>query len=43
MFELTVGYIIGMISGYIVFRSSVVQAHKELIEYLDSYREEFLG
>lgn len=40
MLELSVGYIIGMITGYIVFRSSVEQAHVELKKYLDRYREE---
>lgn len=37
---MAVGYVIGMITGYIVFRSSVVQAHADLKKYLDGYKED---
>lgn len=42
MFELSVGYVIGMVTGYIIFKSSVKQAHDDLKDYLDEWREQEL-
>lgn len=43
MFEMAVGYVIGMLTGYLIFRSSVVQAHKELKDYIDELVRDFYG
>ena len=41
MFELAIGYVIGMLTGYLIFRSSVVEAHRELKDYVDKLVEDF--
>jgi len=41
MFELAFGYVIGMLTGYLIFRSSVVEAHKELKDYVDKLVKDF--
>lgn len=39
MFEMSAGYVIGMLTGYLIFRRSAVEVNRELKGYL----EELIG
>lgn len=43
MFELATGYVIGMITGYLIFRRSVIETNADLKEYIKGLIDNIYG
>lgn len=43
MLELATGYVIGMVTGYLIFRRSVVETNRDLKNYLEKLVEGIYG
>lgn len=43
MFEMSVGYVIGMLTGYLIFRRSVIETHADLKDHMEKLIEKTCG